>query len=242
MPCPFPGMDPYLEAPDIWPDFHFAFAVEISSELNRVLPHSYYARLGMRPEMNCTDAPLQHRFVEIRDPSRRHALITVIEIATPATKRPGPDRESYWAKRQEIHDSDASVVELDLLRGGQSLIAAPAMSEPATSLELRPGYLVKVNRAWQRGARSMYELFPVKLEESLPHVPVPLRERESEPLLDLQYVFQQVYDSGPYARGAVDYDGLPDPPIPEDCVQWLNDCLDRWRLPPHREAKERRDS
>ena len=22
MPLPFPGMDPYLEAPDIWPDFH----------------------------------------------------------------------------------------------------------------------------------------------------------------------------------------------------------------------------
>ena len=24
MPSPFPGMDPYLESPDIWPDFHDA--------------------------------------------------------------------------------------------------------------------------------------------------------------------------------------------------------------------------
>ncbi len=26
MPSPFPGMEPYLEAPDIWPDFHGALA------------------------------------------------------------------------------------------------------------------------------------------------------------------------------------------------------------------------
>ena len=38
MPSPFPGMDPYLEAPDIWPDFHDRLAEQISSELNRTLP------------------------------------------------------------------------------------------------------------------------------------------------------------------------------------------------------------
>ncbi len=27
---PFPGMDPYLEATDTWPDFHDALANEIS--------------------------------------------------------------------------------------------------------------------------------------------------------------------------------------------------------------------
>ena len=34
---------------------------------------------------------------------------------------------------------------------------------------------------------------PIRLEESLPRIPVPLREREVEPPLDLQYVFQQAY-------------------------------------------------
>ena len=38
MPSPFPGMDPYLEAPSIWPDFHDALAAEIRGELNRTLP------------------------------------------------------------------------------------------------------------------------------------------------------------------------------------------------------------
>lgn len=48
---PFPGMDPYLEEPDIWPDFHDAFAAELRSELNRVLPEPYYARTQSRPEL-----------------------------------------------------------------------------------------------------------------------------------------------------------------------------------------------
>lgn len=48
---PFPGMDPYLEAPDIWPDFHERLASVISEMLNAKLPEPYYSRLQMRPEM-----------------------------------------------------------------------------------------------------------------------------------------------------------------------------------------------
>ena len=48
---PFPGMDPYLEATDTWPDFHDALANEIRVELNKVLPAPYYARLQKRSEL-----------------------------------------------------------------------------------------------------------------------------------------------------------------------------------------------
>jgi Protein of unknown function (DUF4058) len=51
MPSPFPGMDPYLEAPHIWPDLHDALATEIRNDLNQTLPTPYYARLEMRPEL-----------------------------------------------------------------------------------------------------------------------------------------------------------------------------------------------
>ncbi len=45
MPSPFPGMNPYLEDTDIWPDFHTTLFVEIRAELNRRLPAGYMARL-----------------------------------------------------------------------------------------------------------------------------------------------------------------------------------------------------
>ena len=31
MPSPFPGMDPYLEAPSIWPDLHHSLAAELGA-------------------------------------------------------------------------------------------------------------------------------------------------------------------------------------------------------------------
>src|SRR4051794_18925469 len=55
MPSPFPGMDPYLEAPHIWPDFHDALATEIRNELNQTLPRPYYARLEVRPEIGIAE-------------------------------------------------------------------------------------------------------------------------------------------------------------------------------------------
>ena len=45
MPSPLPGMDPYIEAPDIWSDFHGDVAAEMRAELNRVLQPRYVARL-----------------------------------------------------------------------------------------------------------------------------------------------------------------------------------------------------
>ena len=63
MPSPFPGMDPYLEAPDIWPDFHDALAGEIRRELNRVLPRPYYAQLEMRPDIGIVGDELPGRII-----------------------------------------------------------------------------------------------------------------------------------------------------------------------------------
>lgn len=277
MPSPFPGMDPYLEAPDIWPDFHDRMAEQMSRDLNRTLPAPYYARLVMRPEigivgdetagrivpdvavvrssspavepsgigmavadrprtdlspsvrMRIPNEPLRHHFVEIRDGSRGHALVTLIEIASPSNKQGGADRRAYEAKQQEILNSDTSLVELDLLRAGRQLIGGPLVTESADRLLPRPDYLVAVSRAWERGAKLDFELFPIRLEDPLPCIPVPLREGEPEVPLDLQYAFNHVYDGGPYARGAVDYSGLPDPPVRPELADWLAVCLDRAR-------------
>jgi hypothetical protein len=164
MPSPFPGMDPYLEAPEIWPDVHEALAGEIRAELNLLLPQPYYAQLDVRPEVGIVEAegvarrivpdvlvvrkpgetstetatatlserrvtpsesvevtvasePVRHLYVEIRDGSRGHKLITLIEIVSPSNKRPGPDRRSYLRQQQEILESDASLVERPLALG-----------------------------------------------------------------------------------------------------------------------------
>ena len=62
----------------------------------------------------------RHAFLEIRDRGNRQ-LVTVLELLSPSNKRPGPDREQYLAKRQQLLASSVHLVELDLLRGGPRL-------------------------------------------------------------------------------------------------------------------------
>ena len=48
MASPFPGMDPYLEDPAIWPDFHARFINYWCEQISDRLPGNYDARIGER--------------------------------------------------------------------------------------------------------------------------------------------------------------------------------------------------
>ncbi len=48
MPGPFPGMDPYLEAPVLWPDLHHSFITFARSAIRAALPPGYIARVEER--------------------------------------------------------------------------------------------------------------------------------------------------------------------------------------------------
>lgn len=48
MPSPFPGMDPFLEDPEVWPDFHHSFAEEVKGQLNSQIGPKYYAAVEIQ--------------------------------------------------------------------------------------------------------------------------------------------------------------------------------------------------
>ena len=48
MPSPFPGMDPYLENPALWPGVHQGLITYMCAELNALLPLHYVADIGER--------------------------------------------------------------------------------------------------------------------------------------------------------------------------------------------------
>lgn len=274
MPSPFPGMDPYLEDPHIWPDFHNRLAEKTSEVLNRNLPNQYYAQLEVRSEVGIVDEPTSrviipdvyvHRTpdadggtativadpritlsesweiiaefelldlcsVEVRDREREHEVVTLLEILSPSNKRPGRDRNQLLAKRNVIMASETSLVEIDLLRTGARLwreIDIPR--QPDDEIRPTPDYLVSVNRSWEREGSFRLQLFPAWLERQLPVFPVPLRYKEPELHLDLQYLFQQVYDAGPYRRGAVNYAEPPQTAMPVERQQWAEQRVRAWR-------------
>jgi hypothetical protein len=48
MPSPFPGMDPYLEEPGLWPDVHHGLISQIQAQLNQRLRPKYHVRVEER--------------------------------------------------------------------------------------------------------------------------------------------------------------------------------------------------
>src|SRR5438105_1197410 len=48
MPSPFPGMDPWLEGPAVFPDLHDSFITYLREALNAQLPPPYYAGIASR--------------------------------------------------------------------------------------------------------------------------------------------------------------------------------------------------
>ena len=141
---------------------------------------------------------------------------------SPSNKRAGVDRRAYLRKQREVLESDASLVEIDLLRSGEWLLPNAELEAYLLSLDPQPAYLVLVHRAWRRfGVEMAYQLFAVRVRDVLPCIAVPLREGEDEVTLDLQWIFNQAYDRGPYRRGAVDYEGDPEPPLEPDDMQWV---------------------
>ncbi len=57
MPSPFPGMDPYLESPTIWPDVHHRFITGIQDALIASLRPRYVARVELRVYISDDDDP-----------------------------------------------------------------------------------------------------------------------------------------------------------------------------------------
>ena len=55
MPSPFPGMDPYLEHPSVFPNLHDKMIVHLEELLQPLLPEPYYAKASNRVWLEYTD-------------------------------------------------------------------------------------------------------------------------------------------------------------------------------------------
>ena len=91
MPSPFPGMDPYLENPTLWPDVHHRLISVIGEVLTAKLRPAYFARLEQR--LYVTDET---------DPGRAATIIPDVHIVATL--------EQTWAENSWKGDDDGGGV------------------------------------------------------------------------------------------------------------------------------------
>jgi hypothetical protein len=129
--------------------------------------------------------PATETFLEIIDRASGNRVVTVIEFLSPSNKSPGPNREQYLRKQQEVCSSDANLVEIDLNRFGTHTLAFPLEHVKPQG---RTAYMACVRRATRRGKA---EVYPMPLWERLSVVKVPLRPDDADVPLDLQALVEQ---------------------------------------------------
>jgi hypothetical protein len=257
---PFPGMDPYLENPEIFPDFHDSFITYLRENVQATLPAPYFAALGRRvwieiaqrsvgPDVNVlhsgrsaparaepsgtvliasppTARPVvvkvahdefREPFIEVytRDDQGKR-LVTSLEVLSLSNKTPGAHgRDLYIRKQKELLAGQVHLVEIDLLRDGDHVTAVPLQQARAACGAF--DYHVSVRRF---DDLETFFVYPIRLDDRLPLIDIPLLPGDSAVTLDLQAVFDRCYDAGPYLREILYGNDAIVPPLRPDRDEW----------------------
>ncbi len=141
-------------------------------------------------------------------------VVTVLETLSPANKQATADgHREYLKKREELLESKSHFVELDLLRGGQRM----PLCEPRP----RGDFFAMVSRVERR---PRVDVFAWSLRQRMPEIPIPLAKGDPDVKLDLQAVFDTVYERAHYEL-SLNYQAELRPALNADDAAWLRERI-----------------
>lgn len=221
MPCPFPGMDPYLEEEKLWPGFQHQIVASLYQVLLPGLVDRYRARIQQRTYIS--EQPLftsilreehQEEFIEIRQ-RVDNRLVTLIDVVSPINKSRKQGRDAYLETRKAARGCNAGIVEVDLVLQGQPMLDYSRDGLPEWD------YAITVTRSTQP---DRYEIYTTTLQKRLPRFKIPLATDDRDTVLDLQALFARCYDQGSFAS-QIDYRRDPSLKLDETDRKWIDEWL-----------------
>lgn len=253
MPGPFPGMDPYLEHPALWPDVHNRLIAELGNTLGPLLRPRYYVRLEERTYLSEPEGLV---FVGRPD-------LTVERRGRPPSAGPAPDLgQTARALAVEVPIVDRvreTYLEVRAVERGEVVTVLEALS-PANKVPGRGRTLYEDKRQAVLGTRtslveidllrsgqpmhlasrapdadyrilvSRGELRPVaellvfSVRDPIPVFRLPLRRGDDEPIVDIGALLSTLYDRAAYDL-SIDYRTEPVPPLAGESATWADALL-----------------
>lgn len=146
MPCPFPGMDPYLERPTIWPDFHNRLITYLCAALRPLLRPRYLPLTQDRLYVVESQRPIYPdvSLLQTSAPTRggATAVLEEVEVDAPAV---------FELEVEEIRQPVLHIIEP---AAGNRLVTAIEVLSPDNKAagEGRTSYLQKRDELWRGGA------------------------------------------------------------------------------------------
>ncbi len=259
MPSPFPGMDPYLEHPQAWPNFHHRLITAIAIDLAPQLRPRY--RVVVEEALYQTQG-------------QESLLVGIPDVAVQRAVNPGQSLASPVAALTAAQPLEIELPMPEVIRQGYLEIRDVATSEVVTVIEVlsptnkRPGEgrktyaakrqvllasatnLVEIDllRQWDpplqlpptihshyrilisaSATRPKASLYAFDLPEAIPAFPLPLGFEDAEPIVNLQALVKAIYDQSGYDL-VIDYQNDPIPPLAGADQMWLAQWLQQQGL------------
>jgi hypothetical protein len=254
MPSLLPGMNPYLEQPTFWAEFHQRLIMALADAITPKLSLQYYVGVETRTYLDDTETEI---FVGIPDAVilSSHSQSADLETASVAVQtRPTPVqlpipaevRERYLEVREVGTEAVITVIEVlspknKRLGEGRNAyerkrqLVLSSLSNLVEIDLLRGGSAMamtgQIGSSAYRVLVSQYsnrptaDLYGFGLQESIPAFPLPLKPEDAAIRVDLQAIALGVYDRGRYDL-RIDYrQSVPAPALSEADRQWLNQLL-----------------
>ena len=254
MPSPFPGMDPYLEDPWLWADFHLTYIVTLRTEMNRQLPMGYVCLadryVWVQEQENGKSSILGKPDLFVtgqREQSSTQkesatAIQAPVEVLLPSlTEKGSPylkviDRDNRRlvtviellspANKAKGKDRDAIIWKrCEYLASGVNLVEMDFLEKGKHLLGgLPPESVTDYYIMVSKATERPHWHLAGGLRSPLPTVNVPLNPDTPDIPLSLQACMNQAYDDAGYAR-EIDYRQPPNPPLSESDQTWSKTLL-----------------
>lgn len=254
MPSPFPGMDPYLEHPELWPEFHNRLLVAIADSLGPSLRPKYRVAIEKRVyqegpidvQVGRPDAlifrGLSRAELPLMPSAQGQVLVEPIMVELPMP-------EEVTERFLEIREvgTGAVITTLEILSpsnkrsgkgrqlyeekrltilGSQTHLVEIDLIRAFGPLPLRGAVVTMLYRILVSRAeqRPLAALYGFNLADPIPSFPVPLQAEDPAIWVDLQSLVTEVYDRASYDL-AIDYQQDPVPPLGANDATWAEDWL-----------------
>jgi hypothetical protein len=252
MPTPFPGMDPYLERPSLWPNVHNSLIIALRDDLApRLRPRYYVAveertvRLGgddllfaARPDV----AVVQARDLPDVSSAAFEPGAPVVTVLVPL---PDEIRETFLEIRDVGADRVVTVIEILSPANKATGEGRRQYEQKRLALLGSRTHLVEIDLLRAGAPMPMFgavppspyrllisraeerpqaRLLPLSIRQPIPRIRLPLQPGDDEPPIDLTAILHALYDRAGYDL-RIDYQSELEPPLDDEDRVWVDALL-----------------
>lgn len=253
MKMPFPGMDPYLEHPALWPGVHTRLMVALATQLKPHIRPRYVASIEERiflegpeeqrvPDVSIRkvqeeggvpaaasatmDTPL---VVEVRGQEIRERYIDILDRQTGMRVVTTIEVVSPANKKRGAGRVAYRRKQRETLASETHLIEIDLHRRGRHVLAVPVLQVGELPRSEYMACvsrsvdRTRFEVYPRGLRDRLPRIRVPLALPDGDVPLDIQSALERIYDEGDYVL-RMRYDQPCVPPLAPSDQQWADQC------------------